>query len=140
MKPAPEPPRIIMQGIHVELTPALQQALHDKFETLLRHNPFIIRLNLRLHKTQQLGRRSRFRATAQVECRGNDLIAGAEGMDAYGTLDALSQKLDEQLERRHGRRKDARNHPHGVEIAALLPKTGESPGPETPGADGAEWE
>ncbi|HEX2862256.1 MAG TPA: HPF/RaiA family ribosome-associated protein, partial [Lacunisphaera sp.] len=43
------PDKIIMQGIHVDLTPALQEALRSKFETLLRHDPNIIRLNIRLH-------------------------------------------------------------------------------------------
>lgn len=127
MKPsADNSPKIIMQGIHVELTPALQLAIHQKFETVLRHDPFIVRLNIRLHKDQKLGRKYHYHATAQVECRGPDIIAEAEGKEAYATLDELSQKLDEQLEKRHERLKDKRNHPHEVEIDSVLPKVGES--------------
>lgn len=129
MNPAATDPRIVMQGIPVALTPALQDALQGKFEALLRHDPDIIRLNIRLHKNQQMGRHYHYRATAQVECRGTDLVAGAEGMEAYATLDDLSQKLDEQLARRRGRAKDRCNHPHPVEIASQLPKAGESPQP-----------
>lgn len=123
---SPESSKIIMQGIHVDLTPALQLAIHQKFETLLRHDPYIVRLNIRLHKDQKLGRRYHYRATAQVECRGPDLVAEAEGKEAYAALDELSQKLDEQLARRHERLKDKRNHPHEVEIDSVLPKVGQS--------------
>jgi len=32
-------------------------------------------------------------------------------------------KLDRLLLRRHGKEKDKRNHPHGVELTDALPKT-----------------
>lgn len=114
--------KIIMQGIHVELTPSLQGAILEKFETLLRHNERIIRLNVRLHKDQRIGHDYHYTATAQVELSGPDLVAHADDKDAYVALDKLSQKLDQLLERRHDRRKDKRNHPHGIELEADLPK------------------
>lgn len=110
--------KIIMQGIHVELTPALQTAILEKFETLLRHDERIIRLNIRLHK----GGDYHYSASAQVEVSGLDLVAHADDKDAYVALDKLSQKLDQLLEKRHDRRKDKRNHPHGIELDADLPK------------------
>jgi putative sigma-54 modulation protein len=116
--------KIRMQGIHVELTPGLQAAILGKFETLLLHNPRIIRLNLRLHRDQQLGREHHFNATAQVELSGPDVVAHADDKDAYVALDKLSQKLDQLIERRHDRRKDKRNHPHDIELDADLPKVG----------------
>src|SRR5688572_28193529 len=94
--------RITMHGIPVELTPDLQEALQSKFATLLRHDPSITRLNIRLHKNQSGGTRHPYRATVQVERTGVDMVAGSEGTDAYGTLNDLSQKLDEQLGRRNG--------------------------------------
>jgi putative sigma-54 modulation protein len=114
--------KILMQGIHIDLTPALQRAILEKFETLLRHDERIIRLNVRLHKDQRLGNEYHYSATAQVELSGPDLVAHAEDKDAYVALDKLSQKLDQLLERRHDRRKDKRNHPHGIELDADLPK------------------
>lgn len=116
--------KILMQGIHVDLTPGLQAAIREKFETLLQHNERIIRLNVRLHKDQTLGTEHHFTATGQVELSGPDLVAHADDKDAYVALDKLSQKLDQLLERRHDRRKDKRNHPHGIELAADLPKVG----------------
>lgn len=118
--------KILMQGIHVELTPGLQAAIREKFETVLQHDERIVRLHIRLHKDQTLGTEHHYTATGHAEVRGPDLVAHAEDKDAYVALDKLSQKLDQLLERRHDRRKDKRNHPHGIELAADLPKVGSS--------------
>lgn len=116
--------RIIMQGVHFELTAALQAAIREKFSTLFRHNERIVRVNVRITHDQTRGRNHLYSGTAQIEIGGPDLIATVKGDDAYGVIDGLVEKLDEQLRERHERRKDKRNHPHQVELAAHLPKTG----------------
>lgn len=118
--------KIIMQGIHIQLTEALQNAIRDKLGRLLRHNDEIIRINVRLHQDQTLGTEHHYTVTAQVEIRGPDLVASVDGKEPYDLLDALAEKLDHLLERRHGKRKDKRNHPHEIELDASLPKTAES--------------
>ena len=114
--------RIKMQGIHVELTAALQQTIREKFSVLLRHNERIVRVQVRLHQDQVIGRKALFTATAQVELRGPDIVATVKGDDAYNLLDELVKRVDEQLKARHERLTDERKHPHGVEIDAPLPK------------------
>lgn len=114
--------KIILQGIHIELTPAMQAIMREKFSVLLRHNERIIRINVRLNKDQTRGRQRHFTATGQIEIGGPDLIAHVEGDEAYNVLDGLVEKLDQLLLDRHERRKDRRNHPHDVELEAELPK------------------
>ena len=114
--------KIILQGVHVELTAAMQSVMLEKFAVLLRHNDYIVRINVRLHRDQQIGNEHHYTATAQIEIGGPDLVASAEGKDAYDVVDALVDKLDRQLERRHGKRKDARNHPTATELNVDLPK------------------
>jgi putative sigma-54 modulation protein len=118
------PSRITMQGIHVDLTEAMQNAIQEKFSVLLRHNERIVRVNVRLRSDQQLGHQHHYSATGEIEIGGPNLVANSEGMDAYNVLDDLVDKLDRLLRRRHGQRKDKRNHPHDVELDAALPKTG----------------
>lgn len=115
--------KLILQGIHVELTPALQEAIREKFSALLRHNPRIIRIDVRLHSTQTLGQNHLYRASAQVEIGGPDLNASAEGPEAYDVLDECAARLGKLLERRHGLRKDRRNHPQEIELEAAIPKS-----------------
>jgi putative sigma-54 modulation protein len=114
--------KLLMQGIHIELTDALRNAIREKFAVILRHNDYIIRINVRLHRDQTLGTEHHYTATAQIEIGGPDLIATADGKDAYVVLDELVARLDNLLERRHGRRKDRRNHPHDIELDSNLPK------------------
>lgn len=114
--------KIIAQGIHFELTPALRTIIREKFSPILRHNERIIRINLRLRLDQTLGTEHRFSGTAQAEVGGPDLIASADGKDAYAVIDALVDTLDRLVERRHDRLKDRRHHPHEVELNSSLPK------------------
>jgi putative sigma-54 modulation protein len=114
--------KIIMQGVHIELTAAMQNIIREKFSVLLRHNEWIVRINVRLHQDQQRGKNYHYTATGQIEISGPDVIATVKGEDAYSVLDGLVEKLDEQLRERHERRKDKRNHPRDVEIETQLPK------------------
>ena len=114
--------KILLQGIHMELTPALQDVLRDKLSGLLRRNPFILRINLRLQLNQTLGQKPIYRASARIEISGPDLNASAEGPECYDVIDELVAKLTQLLERRHGLRKDRRNHPHEIELGAGIPK------------------
>ena len=118
--------KIILQGIHFDLTEAMQNIMREKFAVLLRHNDYIVRINVRLHQDQRMGNEHHYTGTAQIEIRGPDLVASAEGKDAYEVMDTLVDKLDRQLERRHGKRKDARNHPTATEVDIDLPKAGQS--------------
>ena len=114
--------KIIMQGIHVQLTEAMQTMIREKLARLFRHGEEIIRINVRLHQDQTLGSEHHYTVTAKIEIRGPDLVATADGKDPYTLFDALVEKLDNLLERRHGKRKGKRNHPHEVELDAALPK------------------
>jgi putative sigma-54 modulation protein len=114
--------QIIMQGIHVELTDAMRTMIREKFGRLLGRNERIIRINVRLHQDQTMGNERHYTLTSQIEIGGPDLIATAEGKEAYDLIDQVVEKLDLLLERRHGRRKDKRNHPHDVELETELPK------------------
>jgi putative sigma-54 modulation protein len=114
--------RIIMQGIHVELTAAMQTVIREKFSVLLRHNERIVRVNVRLNQDQKRGQQHHYTATGQIEIGGPDLVATVKGDDAYSVLDGLVEKLDELLRDRHERRKDRRNHPQDIDVDADLPK------------------
>ena len=114
--------KIIMQGVHVELTAAMQNIIREKFSILLRHNEWIVRVHVRLHQDQQRGKSYHYTATGQIEISGPDIVASVKGEDAYSVLDALVEKLDERLRERHERRKDKRNHPRDVELETQLPK------------------
>ena len=118
MNPTPETTeaKIIMQGIHVELTEAMRAAITGKFSTILAHSQEIIRIHVRLQRDQEIGHQHHFKATAQVEIGGPDLIASAGGTDAYQVIDALATALERQLQQRHGRAKEQRHPADGAKV------------------------
>ncbi len=114
--------RLIVRGIHLELTDALRTAVAEKTARLFRHDDHIIRLRVDLEcdKTQDVNHR--FLAKAQIEIRGPDLIASVASDDAYKCIDLVVDKLDGLLRKRHSHRKEKIHHPHGVEISDEIPK------------------
>lgn len=114
--------KLIVRGIHLDLTDALRVAAAEKTARLLRHNDQIIRLrvDLELDKTHEVG--SQFIAKGHIEIAGPDLLASVTSDDCYKSLDLLVDKLDGLLRRRHGLHKDKRNHPHGIDLDTTLPK------------------
>ena len=110
-EPSPEilSERIIVRGIHLELTAAMRQAALDKAARLFRHDDRIIRIRIDLEMDRTRGADDQFIAKGRVEISGPDLIASMHSEDAYKSLDQLVDTLDELLRRRHQKRVNTRN-------------------------------
>jgi putative sigma-54 modulation protein len=121
-KPSPAAPRIIVRGVHLDLTGALKSIAEEKAVRLLRHQERIIRVRLDLEHDQTRDPRHAFVAKGHIEIRGPDLVASVASDDLYKSLDAVVDKLDRMLRRRATAAKTKRRHPHGVEIPVELPK------------------
>jgi len=120
---SPDPDsKLHFQGVHVDLSPALQETIRNKFSGLIRQNDRIVRVNVRLVKDQQLGHQNHYTATGQIEIAGPDLIAHVAGMDAYAALDGLADKLEHLLHDRQGRRQEKRHHPKGTGLGSESPE------------------
>ncbi|MBW8780633.1 MAG: ribosome-associated translation inhibitor RaiA [Verrucomicrobia bacterium] len=115
--------KLLLRGIHLNLTDAMKAVIHEKVGRLLRHEPRIdrIRIDVDLDKTK--GSKPHFIAKGQIEIGGPDLIASVDSDDAYKSVDLLMDKLDGLLRKRHSALKEKRHHPHAVELDAALPKT-----------------
>lgn len=115
--------KLILRGIHLDLTDAMKAIIHEKVGRLLRHEPRIdrIRLDVELDKTKTS--QAHFIAKAHIEIYGPDLVASVDSEDAYKSIDLLIDKLDGLLRKRHSELKEKRHHPHAVELGAPLPKT-----------------
>lgn len=115
--------KLILRGIHLDLTDAMKAIIHEKVGRLLRHEPRIdrIRIDVELDKTKTS--QSHFIAKAHIEISGPDINASVDSEDAYKSIDLLIDKVDGLLRKRHSELKEKRHHPHAVELGAPLPKT-----------------
>jgi putative sigma-54 modulation protein len=120
--PSPTDSRILVRGVHFNLTPALRTAAEEKAARLLRHEERIIRIRLDLEHDKTRDPRHAFVAKGHIEIRGPDLIASVDSEEPQKSLDSLIDKLDGLLRKRAGAAMTKRHHPHGVEIPSILPK------------------
>jgi putative sigma-54 modulation protein len=83
---------ISLTGHHVELTDAIRNFAHDKFEKLNRHFERITKINVVFSVAKLIQT-----AEATVFVPGETLHAKAEAEDVYAAIDEVIAKLDRQL-------------------------------------------
>lgn len=115
---------IIITGLHMDLTEALKDSVHEKAERLFNHEERIIRLRVELeyNENKGKGKQREFIAKGHIEINGSPMIVSVESDDLYKSIDQMIDKLDRKIRRRARLHKVKRNNPHGVEIPAELPK------------------
>ena len=116
--------KIIVQGIHMDLTDALKAAVANKCERLFRHSDRIIRIRVYLEYDKRRTGKPHFIAKGHIEIGGPDMVVTMESDDAYKSIDMMAQKLDRLLRVRASAHKKKRLHPRAVELDAAIPKFG----------------
>ncbi|MBE7540286.1 MAG: ribosome-associated translation inhibitor RaiA [Opitutaceae bacterium] len=91
--------KLIIRGIHLELTEAMKSTITTKAERLLRHEPRIVRVRIDVAPHRADGH-TRFEAKGHIEIGGTDRHVSADSDDAYNAIDQLIDKLDRQLRKR----------------------------------------
>jgi len=111
--------KILITGIHLEITQALREIALQKAARLLRHQAEIVRIRVSLEQVNN--HRARFVAKGHVELSGPDLLASVASDDGYKSLDLLIDRLDRMLRERTRALADRRNNrPAGTEFRDCL--------------------
>lgn len=86
--------QINITGHHVEVTKALKDFIHDKFQRLERYYEFInsAHVILTVEKLSQ-------KAEALLTINGGEIFADSTTEDMYSSIDSLIDKLDRQLQK-----------------------------------------
>jgi len=113
---------LIISGRHLELTDSLKYFVTEKMDKLFRHEERIIRIRVELEADKLQTNETVFRAKGIIEITGPDMVASETCGDMHRSIDLLVNKLDRMIRRRSRLKKVKRNHPHSVDIPALLPK------------------
>lgn len=117
--PAESLEKILVNGIHLEITPALHAAAVKKAARLLRHQINLIRVRISLEHVQS--DRTPFIAKGHIEISGPDLVASVASDDGYKSIDLLVDRLDRMLRERTRASANRRNNrPEGTEFRDCL--------------------
>lgn len=95
-----------ISGQHIEVTPALKDYVKSKMERIERHFDNISSSNVVLHVEK-----SRHWAEATVATKGATLHANAQAEDMYAAIDAVIDKLDNQVRKQKEKHTD--HHKNG---------------------------
>lgn len=116
--------KLILRGIHLELTDSMRAIIHDKIGRLLRHEPRIDRIRIDVQHDKVHNGREHFIAKGHIEIGGPDLNASVSTEDAYKSVGLLIEKLDGLLRKRHSTQKEKTLHPRPIDLDSALPKVG----------------
>ena len=114
--------KLIISGIHLDLTEGIKDHVRDKVSKLLRHDPRIDRVRVEIEYHQTKSHHGQFTAKGHIEISGPDINASANGDDAYAAIDKVVSELDRGLRKRSADRLSKRNRPQSIDLAADLPK------------------
>jgi putative sigma-54 modulation protein len=92
--------KLILSGLHLELTDALKNIVHAKTEKLFRHSASIIRARVELECLSHLHNAAEFVAKGHLDLEGPDIFVSVSTDDLYKSIDQLIDKLDRKLSRR----------------------------------------
>jgi len=111
--------KILVSGVHLEITPALRESILKKAARLLRHQINLVRVRISLEHVKTVD--DPFVAKGLIEIGGPDLIASIASDDGYKSIDLLVDRLDRMLRERTRARADRRNNrPEGTEFGDYL--------------------
>lgn len=92
--------RIIITCNHLENSDSIKTFVNAKFSRLLHHYDDVIRVRVELNLDSGNAAEKRFRARANIELRGPDIVARSESDNAYAALDTAFERAERQLRHR----------------------------------------
>lgn len=114
--------RLIISGVHMELTDALKSMVAEKVEKLFKHEDQIIRVRVELEYQANKSKKEQFIAKGHVEVNGPDMVVAEASDDLYKSIDQMVLKLDRMRRQRARLSRVKRKQPKDVDIPADLPK------------------
>lgn len=91
--------KLILRGVHLDLSDATKASIETKAERLFRHEPRILRLRIEVERSHG-GGTWLFTAKGHIEIGGPDLQASVTTEDAHKSVNLLVDKLDRMIRRR----------------------------------------
>lgn len=114
-------PSIIVSSPHLELHDHSRDEISKIAEKLFRHNAKIVRLKIVVDRVSQEARKV-FTVRISIEMRGPDISVIGEHEHLLPATHHAVDVAERQLTERMRSKDENRHHPHGVDLAADIPK------------------
>ncbi|OTG79832.1 ribosome hibernation-promoting factor, HPF/YfiA family [Acinetobacter sp. ANC 4648] len=96
--------QITIRGHHLTVTPAIEENIRQKFESMTQHLDQVSSMQVKLTKDHQVDKRSKkgsenHIAEAIIRLPGIELFAQASADDMYASIKKMLEKIKKQLQR-----------------------------------------
>ncbi len=97
--------KLILSTHNVTLTKAIEDHVLDRLDKLEHFDRFAINARVSLEHDHTRAPSRQFICSIRLAVRGPDLFAEDCESDLYAAIDAVSNKIAQQIRKRHGKRK-----------------------------------
>ena len=104
--------KLIISGVHLDLTDGMKLHVREKVSKLLRHESHIVRVRITIEYHQTKSTHGQFTAKGQIKIQGPDIVAVESADDA---IDKLVSELDRGLRKRSTNRLSKRDRPSAID-------------------------
>ena len=101
--------QISVSGQHMDVTEALKSHVEEKMQKINRHFDYVTNTHVVL-----LVEKNRHHAEATINGKGSQFHATAEAEDMYAAIDAMTHKLDRQLQKHKEKSNNHRADPAAI--------------------------
>jgi putative sigma-54 modulation protein len=98
-----------ISGHHLEVTPAIQAYVSDKFARINRHFDQVSEIKVLLSIENEKEKERRQKAECSIHVKGHDFFAETMHADLYAAVDLLVDKMDQQVAKHKTK---VQNHHH----------------------------
>jgi putative sigma-54 modulation protein len=105
-----------ISGHHLEVTPAMQAYVSDKFVRISRHFDQVGDIKVLLSIENEKEKQRRQHAECSIHVKGRDFFAETAHADLYAAVDLLVDKIDHQI----GKHKTKVQDHHHVAVKRLI--------------------
>ena len=99
--------KLILSTHNVTLTKAIEDHILDRLDKLEHFDRFAINARVILEHDKTRAPEKQFSCSLRLGVRGPDLFAEDRESDLYAAIDAATNKIEQQIRRRHTKRKTA---------------------------------
>jgi putative sigma-54 modulation protein len=110
--------KLILSTHNVTLTKAIEDHVLDKLDKLEHLDRWAVDARVTLERDHDRALEKQFGCSIRLGVRGPDLFAEDRESDLYAAIDAVVKKIEQQIRKRHGKRKTAKH-----KVAARIKRT-----------------
>jgi putative sigma-54 modulation protein len=114
--------KLVLSTHNLKLTKGIEQHILDRIDKLEHYDRWAVDARVIIENDHTRAPAKQFGCSIRLSVRGPDLYAEDHDADLYAAIDKVTKKIEQQIRKRHLKRKEAR-HKDAAELKRLRHET-----------------